>query len=273
MAKPGLIPKLSKDALTYLPPGDRDAYPERKAEAERLLLDAQDMRVNSSETRLFANEFLLRVKKKYREISDQQAKILDPLKESEDATRFLFRGPLVALAEAEKQAKEKMGSWDLSEKNRVEREQRQAWEQAARVQKEIDDKRAADAKAAADEAAKKALKEAKGSGFSAKEAKEYAALEAEGASKKVLEEPALAVRPKAVDAPPPKTLVTESGRTTTTYGYDFDVLDVNALNAAFPELVEKLPRRRMILDRLKATEGAAIPGLKVKPIAVVSATS
>lgn len=257
--------------ITVLPPMERVEFPVRRDLAIRLRELATGLVVNSPMTLAAGNAFVLRVKAKYQECHAAYKKIVDPLEESKKNTKLLFDPVLTALAESERIGKEKVGTYLLAEKHRIEKEQGEAKEKADRAAKEAEDKRQKDADAAAAEAKKESTREAKAAGLTKEEVKEYAALEAEGARAKVLEAP-LPIVQSATIAPVRKSFATEDGRMNAQFEYDYELQDVVALNAARPDLVEKTPRRRMILEVLKATNGAPIPGLRVVEKAKMTGT-
>ena len=257
--------------MALLPPAERDAFSARRESSTRLLDQATALLVRSKETLDVANVFVLEVKKKYREIHVAYKSIVDPLEESKKNTKLLFDPVLTALAEAERLGKEKVSTYLVAEKNRVEREQREARERADQVQRDIEAQKKREADAAAKRAADVAIAEAKAAGLTKAEVKEYAALEAEGARAKVLEAPAPIVHAKPVESVQ-TSFSTGAGRMNAQFEYDYEVGDLDALNLARPDLVEKTPRRRLILDTLKATNGAPIPGLRVLDKAKMTGT-
>jgi hypothetical protein len=258
--------------VEVLPPGKRPDFIEQRRQAEVLKLAAAGLRITDLETEGAANELLLKVKKLYRDMATAFHSIVDPLELSKRNTKALFDPPMGALSGVEKVIKTTIGDWKLAEKRRIEAAQRKALEEAARVQREIADKKYADAKAAADKARKEAEEEARAAGnLTPEEAKEYASQAATEAQEGVLDRPTPTVKAKPVEAQE-RSYSGDGGRSNVRFEYDYEVESLGQLQAACPELVEVSVRRRAVLDRLKATNGKAIPGLKVVEKPIVSGT-
>lgn len=262
MKKAAPLPVVAGETmLSLLPEKSRATYAERVRAAEALRAKADSLVVDSPDSKLFASEFLLRVKEKYREIFTEQKTILDPLSAAEKATRTLFSVPLAALSEAETETKHKLEEYALAEKRRAEDAKRRADEEAEKARK-VAEKAAADEKERLrKEAEAEAAQEAKGAGLDSTDAAEYVRQAGEEGAASAPSAPTII--PKAVPPPPATSVATLSGRTDTKFYFDFEVENVYALLSAEPTFVECTPRRRMILDRLKATNGKAIPGLKI----------
>lgn len=210
-----------------LPPAFRSTFETRRASARSLVARAVGVKALSTQDETdAANSLMLDVKSLWREIDASFHSIVDPLDLARKNAETLFNPVLRALLEAETKLKRLIGQRALEEKLRVDREKREAEEKLLAVQRQIDDAR------------KKAAETGKPL------------------------PPAPKLSAKEV-APAQTTHSSLSGRSHVGFEWDYEVENVDALNAAFPELVEKTPRRRMLLDKLKVTNGAPVPGLRI----------
>jgi hypothetical protein len=215
-------------------------------QARRMLTDANDYVIDSTELYQAAAEDLQRVKALAKTVEETRVSITGPLHQAKVAVDNLFKGPTTFLQQAEAKLKGAMLTWD-NEQERIRREEQRRAEEARRAeqarldaerrQREEEARRAEEEARRLEEEARAAA--AAGDAAKAQELEQQAQQEANAASDAAAEAHSLATTAEVITMPV-QTQVTKVSGVHTSKTVDFEVASLHELVkhvAAHPELL------------------------------------
>lgn len=231
---------------------DSPEYKAAEAEVNQIALRAGSYSVTNAEGFAEAGEDLKKIKGAARRLEDLRTAITRPMDAAKKAVLDLFRGPEERLANAERQIKRAMITWQDEERARQRAEQARL-DEIARREREAAERKAAAERAKA-EAARQAAEAAARAGDAAAAAKAAAAAErADARAQGQADKAATSIAPSVVTAPPKIQGVS------TRQVAKFEITDPSQLPREYLMPDEK--KIRGVVNALKA--GASIPGVRV----------